>query len=177
MAKNNPKINVYEISIQARTLDKKIIPQIVIDKEPALIVAHVAVLRTGEAKKGAKRWFAFQQNRGLPSAEASWYGWVGETDWTIPQEDYDIAAWLPVDALPKSKQTEIKKSEWGLLAVVVMENRLRLRDIQLDISMADKAHEQMQNDLGIPEVVFMPELEKPVLIGILEKRQIYQVFL
>ena len=177
MAKNNPKLNVYEISVQARTLDKTIVPQIVIDKEPALIVAHVAVLRAGDSRKGAKRWFAFQQNRGLPSTNAPWYGWVGDSDWTIPQEDYDIAAWLPLDALPKNKQAEVKKSEWGLLAVVVADNRLRLRDVQLDVSMTDEAHEQMHGELGIPDVVFMPELEKAKLISVLEKRGIYQVFL
>jgi hypothetical protein len=177
MPKNSPKVNVYEISIQARTLDKTIIPQIVIDKEPALVVAHVAVLRAGESKKGSKRLFAFQQNRAMPTAEAPWYGWVGDSDWTVPQEDYAIAAWLPLDALPKPKQTELKKSEWGLLAVVAMENRLRLRDVQVDVSMTDEAHEKMARDLGLPEVVFMADLDKQTLAGLFEKRGIYQAFL
>jgi len=177
MPKNNPRVDVYEISIQARTLDKAIIPQVVIDREPALIVAHVAVLRAGESRKGARRYFAFQPNRAMPTAEARWYGWVGDSDWTIPQDSYAIAAWLPVDALPKTKQNEFRKSEWGLAAVVVMDNRLRLRDVQLDVSMTDEAHDVMSRDLGLPEVLFMPELEKQVLIARLEKRGIYQVFL
>lgn len=176
MAKN-PKVNVYEISVQMRVLDKTIIPQIVVDKEPALIVAHVSVLRSGETKRGAKRWFAFQRQRNLPTAEAPWYGWVTDGDWTVSQEDYDIVAWLPLDSLPAKKQAEFKKSEWGMIAVVMMDRRLRLRDVQVDVSMPDEAHEKMHRELGIPEVVFMPELERPVLANVLEKREIYQVFL
>jgi hypothetical protein len=176
MAKN-PKVNVYEISVQMRVLDKTTIPQIVVDKEPALIVAHVSVLRAGETKRGAKRWFAFQRQRNLPTADAPWYGWVSDNDWTVPQEDYDIVAWLPLDSLPPKKQAEFKRSEWGLIAVVMMDRRLRLRDVQVDVSMPDEAHEKMHRELGVPEVVFMPELERPVLANILEKREIYQVFL
>ncbi len=176
MAKN-PKVNVYEISVQMRVLDKTIIPQIVVDKEPALIVAHVSVLRAGETKRGAKRWFAFQRQRNLPTADAPWYGWVSDTDWTVPQEDYDIVAWLPLDSLPTKKQSEFKKSEWGMIAVTLLDRRLRLRDVQVDISMPDEAHEKMHSELGIPEVVFMPELERPILANILEKREIFQVFL
>ena len=173
----NPKVSVYEISIQVRTLDKTIVPQIVVDREPALLLAHVAVLRAGESRRGAKRWFAFQQQRNLPTADAPFYGWVGDSDWTVSQEDYDWVAWLPLDSLPPKKQAEFKKSEWGMVAVVAIDNRLRLRDIQLDISMPDEAHEQMHRELGVPEFVFMPELERPVLANILEKREIYQVFL
>ena len=173
----NPKVNIYEISMQLRVLDKTIIPQIVVDKEPVLLVAHVAVLRAGENKRGAKRWFAFQQQRGLPTTDAPWYGWVAETDWTVPQEEYELVGWLPLDSLPAKKQGEFKKTEWGLISVVVANNKLRLRDVQLDISMPDEAHEQMHQDLGVPEVVFMPELEKQVLISVLEKREIFQVFL
>jgi hypothetical protein len=176
MAKN-PRVNVYEISVQMRVLDKTTIPQIVVDKEPALIVAHVSVLRSGETKRGAKRWFAFQRQRNLPTADAPWYGWVSDSDWTVPQEDYDIVAWLPLDSLPTKKQAEFKKSEWGLIAVVMVDRRLRLRDVQVDVSMPDEAHEKMHRELGVPEVLFMPELERPVLANILEKREIYQVFL
>src|SRR5262249_50709152 len=175
--RKNPKVNIYEISVQLRVLDKTIIPQIVVDKEPVLLVAHVAVLRAGESKRGAKRWFAFQQQRGLPTTDAPWYGWVAESDWTVSQEAYELGGWLQLDSLPGKKQSEFKKSEWGLIAVVVADNRLRLRDVQLDISMPDEAHEQMHRDLGVPEVVFMPELEKQVLISVLEKREIFQVFL
>lgn len=171
------EVNVYEISVQMRVLDKTIIPQILVDKEPALIVAHVAVLRAGESKRSAKKWFAFQRQRNLPAAEAPWYGWVGDTDWTVPQEDYDIVGWLPLDTLPTKKQAEFKKSEWGMVAVVLMDKRLRLRDVQVDVSMPDEAHEKMAGELGIPEVVFMPDLERQVLASVLEKRQIYQVFL
>ncbi len=173
----NPKVSFYEISVQVRTLDKTIVPQIVVDREPALLIAHVAVLRAGETRRGAKRWFAFQQQRNLPTAEAPFYGWVSETDWTVPQEDYDWVAWLPLDSLPAKKQTEFKKSEWSMVAVIAMNNRLRLRDIQLDVSMPDEAHEQMHRELGVPEVVFMPELERQVLVNVLEKREIYQVYL
>jgi hypothetical protein len=173
----NPKVNVYEVSMQLRVLDKTIVPQIVIDREPVLLIAHVAVLPAGETKRGAKRWFAFQKQRGLPAGEASWYGWVGESDWTVPHEDYEIVAWLPVDALPKTKQAELKKSEWGMLAVIIIGNKLRLRDIQVDVSMPDEAHELMHRDLGVPEVVFMPELDKNVLINVLERRDIEQIFL
>lgn len=173
----NPKVEIYEISVQLRVLDKTVIPQVIVDKEPVLLIAHVAALRAGESKRGAKRWFAFQKERGLPTTNAPFYGWVSETDWTVPQEDYQIVAWMPVDSLPKTKQAEIKKSEWGLLAVVVANNRLRLRDVQVDISMPDEAHEAMHRELGVPEVVFMPDLDKQVLINVLEKRQIYQVFL
>ncbi len=172
----NPKVSFYEISVQTRVLDKTILPQIVVDREPALLVAHVAVLRAGEMKRGARRWFAFQKQRNLPTAAAPFYGWVNETDWTVPQDDYDWVAWVPLDALPAKKQAEFKKSEWGIAAVVATDNRLRLRDIQLDISMTDEAHAEMHRELGVPEVVFMPELERQVLINILEKRQIYQVF-
>ena len=173
----NPKVSYYEISVQMRTLDKTIIPQIVVDKEPALIVAHVAVLRAGESKRGAKRWFAFQRERGLPTTNAPWYGWVGDTDWTVPQEDYEFVAWLPLDALPTKKQAEFKKSEWGMVAVIGMNNRLRLRDVQIDVSMPDEAHEKMHSELGVPEVVFMPELERQIIASVLEKRDIFQVFL
>ena len=173
----NSVVNVYEISIQVRVLDKTIIPQIVVDRAPVLLVAHVAVLRAGETKRGAKCWFAFQKHRNLPTSEAPWYGWVGESDWTVPQDDYDLVAWLPLDSLPTKKQAEFKKSEWGVVAVVAANNRLRLRDVQLDVSMSDEAHEQMHRELGIPEVAFMPELEKQALIHVLEKRDIYQVFL
>ena len=173
----NPKVSIYEISVQMRVLDKTIVPQIVVDKEPALIIAHVGVLRAGETRRGAKRWFAFQKERGLPTTDAPWYGWVGETDWTVPQEDYVLVAWLPLESLPPKKQAEFKKTEWKLAAVVVSNNKLRLRDVQIDISMPDEAHEQMRRDLGVPEVVFMPELEKQILINVLEKRDIQQVFL
>jgi hypothetical protein len=173
----NPKVSVYEISMQLRVLDKTIIPQIVVDKEPVLLIAHVSPLRAGETKRGSKRWFAFQQSRSMPTTTAPFYGWVGETDWTVPQEDYEIVAWLPLDSLPKSKQSDVKKSEWGLLAVVVAHNKLRLRDVQVDVSMPDEAHELMHSELGVPEVVFMPDLNKQVLIEVLEKRDIYQVFL
>ncbi len=173
----NPKVNIYEISVQMRVLDKTIIPQIVVDREPVLLIAHVSVLRAGESKRGAKRWFAFQQQRGLPVADAPWYGWVGETDWTVPQEDYELAAWLPLDSLSTKKHAEFKKSEWGMIAVVVMNNRLRLRDVQLDVSMPDEAHETMHRELGVPEVVFMPDLDRTVLANVLEKRDVYQVFL
>jgi hypothetical protein len=173
----NPKVSVYEISMQLRVLDKTIVPQIVIDREPTLLIAHVAVLPVGETKRGAKRWFAFQKQLGLPAGEASWYGWVAEADWTVPQEDYEIVGWLPVDALPKPKQAELKKSEWGMLAVIVIQNKLRLRDIQVDVSMPDEAHELMHRDLGVPEIVFMPELDKNVLINVLERRDISQIFL
>ena len=176
MAKKQ-EVNVYEISVQTRVLDKTIIPQIMVDKAPALIVAHVSVLRAGETKKGAKRWFAFQQQRNLPTADAPWYGWVSDTDWTVSQEDYDIVGWLPLDSLPTKKQAEFKKTEWGLIAVVMMDRRLRLRDVQVDVSMPDEAHEKMHGELGIPEVVFMPELERQMLVNVLEKREIYQVFL
>lgn len=173
----NPKVSYYEISVQTRVLDKSILPQIVVDREPALLLAHVSVLRAGETKRGSKRWFAFQNERGLPVTDASWYGWVGETDWTVPQEDYEFVAWLPLDALPKPKQGEFKKSEWGLVAVIGMNHRLRLRDVQVDIAMTDEAHQRMHSELGIPEVVFMPDLERQILVGVLEKREIYQVFL
>src|SRR5262245_28314531 len=140
MAKNNPKVNLYEVSVQVRVLDKTITPQIVVDREPVLLLAHVGVLRAGESRRGARRYCAFQQERGLPASDAPWYGWVGESDWTVSQEDYQIAAWLPLDALPKPKQAEFKKSEWGLVAVVAMHNKLRLRDIQIDVSMTDESH-------------------------------------
>src|SRR5437588_12962864 len=71
--RKNPKVNVYEISMQLRVLDKTIIPQIVVDKEPVLLVAHIALLRAGESKRGANRWFAFQQQRGLPYNDAHLY--------------------------------------------------------------------------------------------------------
>jgi hypothetical protein len=135
------------------------------------------VLRAGETKRGAKRWFAFQRQRNLPTSEAPWYGWVGDSDWTVPQDDYDLVAWLPLDSLSAKKQAELKKSEWGVVAVVATNNRLRLRDVQLDVSMPDEAHEQMHRELGVPEVAFMPELEKQALINVLEKRDIYRVFL
>jgi len=173
----NPKVSITHISVEVRTLDKTLVPQIVVDREPALLIAHVAVLHAGEVKRGAKRWFAFQKERSLPTSEAPWYGWVGETDWTVPQEDYEWVGWLPLDVLPKHKQAEFKKSEWGMVAVIAFNNKLRLRDIQLDVSMPDEAHEQMNRDLGIPEVMFMPELERQILINVLEKRQIHQVFL
>lgn len=173
----NPKVSIHEISVQVRVLDKTIIPQIVVDREPALLIAHVSVLRPGETKRAAKRLFAFQKQRDLPTSEAPWYGWVGDADWTVPQEDYDLVAWLPLDALPTKKQAEFKKSEWNMVAVVAMHNRLRLRDVQLDISMPDEAHEKMHSELGVPEIIFMAELERPVIVGILEKREIYQVFL
>ncbi|HLY27760.1 MAG TPA: hypothetical protein VKQ72_15550 [Aggregatilineales bacterium] len=176
MAKN-PKAGVYEISVQMRVLDKTIIPQIVVDRVPALLIAHVSVLPAGEARKGAKRWFAFQSQRGLPTTDAPYYGWVGESDWTVPQEDYELVGWLPLDSLPAKKQTEFKKSEWGLVAVVLADNKLRLRDVQLDVSMPDEAHERMRQTLGIPEVVFMPDLERQILVNILEKREVYQVYL
>jgi hypothetical protein len=177
MPKHTHKVNIYEISVQMRVLDKTILPQIVVDREPALLIAHVSVLRAGESKRGAKRWFAFQQSRALPVADAPWYGWVSDPDWTVPQEDYEIVAWFPLDSLPKPKQAEFKKSEWGMIAVVAMENRLRLRDVQLDVSMPDEAHETMHRDLGVPEVVFMPDLDRQTLANILEKRQIFQVFI
>ncbi len=177
MPSKNSKVNVYEISIQVRVLDKTLIPQIVVDREPVLLIAHVSILHAGETKRGAKRWFAFQRQRHLPVNEAPWYGWVGDSDWSIPQEDYDIVGWLPLDALPTKKQTEFKKSEWDMVAVVAMDNRLRLRDIQLDVSMTDESHELIRQDVGIPEVVFMPELQKHVLVNVLEKHRIYQVFL
>ncbi len=176
MAKN-PKVGIYEISVQMRVLDKTIIPQIVVDRTPALLIAHVSVLPAGESRKGAKRYFAFQRQRDLPTTDAPWYGWVGESDWTVPQEDYELVAWLPLESFPTKKQSDFKKSEWNLVAVVLADNKLRLRDVQLDVSMPDEAHERMHQDLGIPEVVFMPELERQHLIAILEKREIYQVFL
>src|SRR5258708_34004933 len=114
----NPKVNVYEISVQMRVLDKTIVPQIVVDKEPALLIAHVGVLRAGETRRGAKRWFAFQQQRGLPVADAPWYGGAGESDWTVPQEDYDLGAWLPLESLATKKQARFKKSEGNLVALV-----------------------------------------------------------
>ncbi len=180
MSKNptkQPKVSVYEISIQLRVLDKTIVPQIVVDKEPVLLLAHVTVLRAGETKRGAKRWFAFQQQSGLPTKDAPWYGWVTENDWTLNQDQFEVVAWLPLETLPAKKQTEVKNSEWGLLAVVLMENRLRLRDVRLDISMTDEAHETMRAELGLPELIYMPELERAALIPLLEKREIYQVFL
>ena len=173
----NPKVSVYEISTQLRVLDKSIVPQIVVDREPLLLVAHVSVLRAGETQRGAKRWFAFQKQRGLPTADAPWYGWVGETDWTVLQEEFEVVAWLPLEALPAKKQAEFKKSEWGLVAVLVSNNKLRLRDAQVDVSMPDEAHEQMHRDLGVPEVIFMPELNRAVLVNVLEKREIMQIFL
>ncbi len=156
---------------------RRIMPQIVVDREPVLLIAHVSVLRAGETKRGAKRWFAFQRQRGLPVNDAPWYGWVGDSDWSIPQEDYEIVGWLPLEALPTKKQAEIKKSEWDMVAVVAMDNRLRLRDIQLDVSMTDESHELIHQDVGIPEVVFMPDLKKDILVHVLEKHRIYQVFL
>ena len=57
----NPKVSFYEISTQVRVLDKTIVPQIVVDREPVLLIAHVGVLRAGESRRGAKRWFAFQK--------------------------------------------------------------------------------------------------------------------
>ena len=102
----NSVVNVYEVSVQVRVLDKTIIPQIVVDRAPVLLVAHVAVLRAGETKRSAKCWFAFQKHRNLPTSEAPWYGWVGESDWTVPQDDYDLVAWLPLDSLPTKKQAE-----------------------------------------------------------------------
>jgi hypothetical protein len=173
----NPRASVYELSVTVRVLDKTIVPQIVVDREPLLLIAHVGILPAGESRRGAKRWFAFQKQRGLPAADAPWYGWVGESDWTVPQEDYEIIGWLPLDSLPTKKQAEFKKSEWGLVALLAMNNKLRLRDVQLDVSMPDEAHEKMHHDLGVPEVVFMPDLEKQVLVAVLEKREIFQVFL
>lgn len=173
----NPKVSVYEISTQVRVLDKTLIPQIVIDKEPLLLVAHVGVLRAGESKRGVRRLFAFHNQRGLPASEASWYGWVSDADWTLRRDECEVVAWLPVDALPKPKQAEIKNSEWGVLAVILLGNRLRLRDVQLDVSMSDEAHAQMHAELGVPEIGFMAELDKQYLIGLLEKRQVEQIFL
>ena len=173
----NPKVSVYEISVQLRVLDKTIVPQIVVDRTPVLIIAHVGVLPAGESRRGAKRWFAFHRQRDLPTDQAPWYGWVGDSDWTVPQEAYEIVGWLPIDALPTKKQLEFKKSEWGLAAVIVASNKLRLRDIQLDVSMPDEAHEKMHQDLGVPEMLFMPDLEKQVLVNVLEKRDIQQIFL
>jgi hypothetical protein len=43
--------------------------------------------------------------------------------------------------------------------------------------MPDEAHEKMHSELGVPEVIFMPELERPIIVSVLEKREIYQVFL
>ncbi len=173
----NPKVAIHEISVQVRVLDKTIVPQIVVDKEPVLLVAHVTVLRAGESKRGAKRWFAFQKERGLPSSDAPWYGWVTENDWTLPQEGFEIVAWLPLDALPAKKQAEFKNSEWGLIGVVLADHRLRLRDVRLDISVADEAHEKMQAELGLPELTYTADLNRAALVPLLEKREIYQVFL
>lgn len=173
----NPKVSVYEISVQLRTLDKTVIPQIIIDKEPVLLVAHVTVLRAGETKRGAKRWFAFQKERGLPTSDAPWYGWVTENDWTLPQDGFEVVAWLPLEILPAKKQAEFKSSEWSLIAVVVSDHRLRLRDVRLDISVSDESHEKMQAELGLPQLTYTPELNRAALVPLLEKREIYQVFL
>ena len=175
------RVDLYEISVQMRVLDKSVIPQIVTDKEAVTLIAHVAVLRAGESKRGAKRLFGFQKQSILPGASALWYGWVAENDWTLPQEGLQVVAWLPLEALPTKKQAEftaqVKQSAWGLVAVVLMDHRLRLRDVQVDISMADSAHDAMRAELGLPELINMPELNRPLILTVLEKREIYQVFL
>ena len=177
----NPKVSLYEISVQLRVLDKTALPQIIIDKEPIMIVAHIAVLRAGESKRGAKRWFAFQAEGRLPGSDAPWYGWVAENDWTLPQEQFEVVAWLPLEALPAKKQaeftTQIKTSAWGLVAVVLTENKLRLRDVQIDVSVDDAAHEKMRAEIGVPELIYLPELNRSILATLFEKREIYQVFL
>src|SRR5258708_37632995 len=84
----NLKISVYELVVTVLVLDKNIVPHIFVDLEPVLLIAHVGVLPAGESRRGAKRWFAFQKQRGMPSSDTPLYGWVAETDWTLPQEDY-----------------------------------------------------------------------------------------
>ena len=52
----------------------------------------------------------------------------------MPQEDYEIVAWLPVDVLPKPKQAELKKSEWGMLAVIVTGNLVVTKPVAVSMT-------------------------------------------
>jgi len=50
------------------------------------------VLRAGETTSaGRSSGFAFHQRAQFyPATEAPWSGWVGDTDCTVPQEDYAL---------------------------------------------------------------------------------------